>query len=526
MVQKKVKGDYSFYEKLDAGELPEDFVAVYGEEFAVGCLRDVFDNAVLPFMVASRFRYRNISAVIKSVNICRLVNDSKTPLELLELFLFEKVNRNKVLNLDFESTVTSTEFGPFIDAKMTHLYDKVKSGNYSWWTSNIFDQLAALTSDYDRKKRAGISTPYALVSKLIDNIGNLTATQYFLDPCCGRGIFLYEIKQRLISKGETEKDCLAKLSGWDIDLRKSYIAEALIDPNMVSEQPCISLHDSIEVTLLRKFDVVIGNPPFQSQTEGDASLWPQFIQKGFELLKDEGFMALILPGKFALPGPNIRKGRINCWDKFIRPFAVKHVNLGECSKFFPKIGRTPDYFGFFVMQKVANSAETEVVTNEATFKLDLSGMKFLPRRGNKCTFEIFKKVQDWRDVNGCCMFQRGERIRAVTTPKIGFRKMQWAAYEASLVYDLEGTADFRNTLAEFGWLEIPKKSTKEILDSVFLSKLFRFMGFSCNDGTFNQGFQRSLPMLDLNKVWTDLEIYHVFQFTQLEIAHIEATIRS
>jgi hypothetical protein len=50
-----------------------------------------------------------------------------------------------------------------------------------------------------------------------------------------------------------------------------------------------------------KFDVVIGNPPYQdpSSAAKNVKLWPRFVAHSIELLKDGGFVSLITPDSWA-----------------------------------------------------------------------------------------------------------------------------------------------------------------------------------------------------------------------------------
>ena len=57
-----------------------------------------------------------------------------------------------------------------------------------------------------------------------------------------------------------------------------------------------------------KFDVIVGNPPYQGakSTGGKAgkppTIWPKFVQLGNELLTDDGIMVMVHPAMYRKPG--------------------------------------------------------------------------------------------------------------------------------------------------------------------------------------------------------------------------------
>ncbi len=75
-----------------------------------------------------------------------------------------------------------------------------------------------------------------------------------------------------------------------------------------------------------KFDVIVGNPPFQEVTETGrkdqaSNLWTKFWVKSLELAKDDGVVSLITPTSWLSPSANLRGsykflGKTRLWDVF------------------------------------------------------------------------------------------------------------------------------------------------------------------------------------------------------------------
>ena len=97
-----------------------------------------------------------------------------------------------------------------------------------------------------------------------------------------------------------------------------------------------------------KFDVIIGNPPYQG-SGGSNHLWPKFIQKSISTIKDGGWLAYITPDKWREPvNPTAVGASIQIHNNNIT--VVKdtdsYFNIGESTSYFilskePYKGVTP-----------------------------------------------------------------------------------------------------------------------------------------------------------------------------------------
>ena len=274
-----------------------------------------------------------------------------------------------------------------------------------------------------------------------------------------------------------------------------------------------------------KFDVVLANPPYQSDVKGDASLWPLFIQQNFNLVKDQGTVAMIVPSVFGLPGPNIRKGKINCWTEYLQTKKLKVLNIGECSKHFKGVGLSPEYFGYFIAENTQDTTTpTSIVTLKEQFTINIANYDFLPARGSQIDFSIVGKIQDLGRQIGTMPISRGGGYpeNGLGGNVMVFKKARYQPYIKCVDFDFTGCRDFRKEITDFGWMSIPAQATEKSAKSVFFSKLFIYYSSLMFSVTFNQGFHQSLPKLDLTKVWTDSDIYKLVGLNAKEIAYIES----
>ena len=122
-------------------------------------------------------------------------------------------------------------------------------------------------------------TSESLVKKIIKVFDVAFEHKSVLEPSCGEGSFVNMIRRFAPS---------AEITAVDIDenVRNNYRSS---DVKFVCD-------DFLMHTFNEKFDIVIGNPPFNLKTRSDyCDTTEGFIIKGLELLKPEGNLYLVLP---------------------------------------------------------------------------------------------------------------------------------------------------------------------------------------------------------------------------------------
>lgn len=169
-----------------------------------------------------------------------------------------------------------------------------------------------------RKKIGAFYTPLT-VSTALSLWGIRSKKDLILEPCFGGCTFLEAAIARLTSLGNSAPE--SNLFGCDIDpLAFSYL-KTRINPSNIDGH--FFLQDFIEHTPKQnskgKVDLVIGNPPYIRQSNfspkqrellgasmkkigvnihGRASLWAYFVLHALQFIKEDGRLALVLPGSF------------------------------------------------------------------------------------------------------------------------------------------------------------------------------------------------------------------------------------
>lgn len=255
-------------------------------------------------------------------------------------------------------------------------------------------------------------TPKDLVCRMIkilydtdNNIFNEKST--FLDLCCGSGIFLVWIAKCLIILGYEKENIAKRLYGIDISLSnvkltRKYLVALLGKENENIINKNIREGDSLNFNWIgefgmKKFDVIIGNPPYQAPKKitgkkkgtigGD--LWSKFVEKSLELAEDGGYISLIHP-------PMWRKPEHKIWD-LLTENQIKYLEI-HSEKDGSKTFGAQTKFDWYVVQKTPYKESTKIIDEEGVgYSLNLNELPFIPNYN----FEDFGSILAKDDEEKC-----------------------------------------------------------------------------------------------------------------------------
>jgi hypothetical protein len=373
----------------------------------------------------------------------------------------------------------------------------------------------------------------------------------FLDPCFGRGTFLLKIVDRLMQYHKAE-DIAKMIYGVDID---SYCVQTTRDIvarrlNIAPDELLYIVQDNYITwePANMKFDLIIGNPPFQEGGRDDQAnkLWPHFIKKSSDLLNDNGYCVMISPTGWMQPTADIGKGTgANAVSIFNDVFKKNNFILANVDsdslqkKYFPGVGST---FSYFVFQKAVYAGTTEFITPTGSIHVDVTSIDSLPKVTSSYSLSIVKKMVGtafaFNDQNHNLNGHEQATPDATHIHKVYHTNKKGGTYwyadtlsqfnaKPKVIITLSGKylAVFNNTdgftnmcMALICKTDDEAKQAEIVLNS----KLYRFWVEMQKFSGFNpRKLILKLPEVDLTQQWDDHAVYAHFKLTDEEIAYLE-----
>ena len=359
----------------------------------------------------------------------------------------------------------------------------------------------------------------------------------FLDPGCGRGTFLLALMSKLEAYGHDRKHIITNmLYGVDSSRVQSMIARKSLQ--LACNTPSnIFCDDSLTRKFNMKFDVIIGNPPYQGNNDKGTkqpkshNLWSKFVDCSMELIKDDGFIGFVTPDSWMSPNSQVLKT--------FKDNSLIWVDI-EVGKYFT-VGSS---FTAWVMQKNKNTQSVSI----DGLTVDITKLQYLPRNFAK-TYPIHDKVINSTDPKlsihcdtSCHSDHKHKNFSDTkdttykyttfhTNAQTKFCKKQSKDFfKSKIIWTTSGYFKPFFSAGNLGTSEVcqyiltDSAEAQNIL-SYLDSKLYKFIVNTGKwSGFLNGKVLASLPEL-ASKIWTDQELYQHFGLTQEEIDYVEASVK-
>lgn len=382
-----------------------------------------------------------------------------------------------------------------------------------------------------------------LVDEILDQLPSevwSSSTSTFLDPAIAGGQFVSAIEHRLREAGHSNKNIASRVYGYESNrmrinyaINKYKLVGTYVNRNFLKE-------DSV-----MKFDVVVGNPPYQKENNQNGKLYPSFYLKSYELLKEDGYILFVTPSAWlkraALIFTKLRKNILENDLLYVNLDAGKYFDVGEsiCS---------------FIVKKTKSNIKTKVILDSNEYSVDLNSEiklvltdedKLWESINNKIISANFPKI-DWReDVHDHQNKLISKGIIAKERSKTYKYPIYYTASQKQYANHLFGDKDSLRVMVNLsghwhsyktpwkyiritramsgqGTLHLCCKDKAEArsIKSFLSSKLYHFWVQKTKTSGFNTGLAK-LPMLSTNKIWTDEDLFNLFNITKEEKDFIE-----
>jgi len=210
-----------------------------------------------------------------------------------------------------------------------------------WNEASLLGEVLALargaataprSSRSGRSSEGSVYTPAAIARAMIQEAH--VGPRRVVDPACGAGVFLLEAFERAflrrLESGQTQEQAARhafthEITGVDVDAEALAVAEFSLRMHALrlsglSDDVALDLQQADALLPLPSLDgqceCIVGNPPFVEgrglasshvallrerfnvASTGKVNLFAVFVERAFELLKDDGVLTLILPATF------------------------------------------------------------------------------------------------------------------------------------------------------------------------------------------------------------------------------------
>jgi len=371
-----------------------------------------------------------------------------------------------------------------------------------------------------------VITPISLVEEMLDKLPEdiwKNPDLTWADPCSKSGSFPLEIIYRLMKNLPIESETLRyehiinnMVSVYvNADRNKWVVAKAVYgDVSEVGKLKLLEI-DKLKENDMPKFDVVVGNPPFQNSKESkgntgrikglEKNLYQKFILLGINLLNENGYISLISPPGYL---KSTQWGISNNCFSELNVLDILNIKLNGILKHF-KV-KTP--LTYFVAKKTKKRSNNTLIESFEKVERDISNDFHVPSSIDKYTYSIISKMQN----------PVGNSIN----PKF-FRTNDRPEKEFVCIKGMNNrskTIDARNSPDEFSGADLiwETDNAKYICETYNTSPFLYLIRRLYYDAVIYFGVINGFKIPeDTSKSYSNKELYDFYGFTEEEINSIE-----
>jgi len=378
-------------------------------------------------------------------------------------------------------------------------------------------------------------------------------TNIFLNRALKRFIKSKHCNKILVAAGGhgSEVDVLVEMFGVDIIHKIVYNDKYSFFCNQIKRKyPSITVvkGDFITTEFDMKFDVVVGNPPYQDPKNDKRMLWNQILDKMAEVTEDNGYIAVVTPSTWLTASTNIHNS--------YRVFEEKQVEEAvifdkEDSPF--EEGTTVSYS---IIKNTSRQTDTNLYfakfskkTKDLVGTIDIAKEKFWPGQLEPINLAIHNKLKPFAKIEfikSCEFHNQGLKKKQrvsdtkskdfpythhVSAAITRYTSVKFSKHNTwKVMVPLTSTIDKAVINNNCGHgedmlsLYVADEDTAKNIKAVFTTKFYKFIGKLYKNGR-NQPLQNLFPVVDFTRTWNDAELYQLVGLTQEEIDYVKANVK-
>ena len=210
-----------------------------------------------------------------------------------------------------------------------------------------------------------------MVSKLPDTLF-LSDSTTFLDPSMASGQYVSAIEQRLRKHGHSDENIKSRVFGVEKNMLRVNYA---IKKNKLVGTYSVDVNDIPSILICNmKFDCIVGNPPYQTQTDGNSRpIWHLFVESSIKTLEDGGYLCYVHPSGWR----NV-EGAFKNVGNLIKSKDVEYLEIHDEKDGMNTFGAMTRY-DWYVLKNSPSSKKTSVKFQDGSTKIiDLNALSFIP----------------------------------------------------------------------------------------------------------------------------------------------------
>ena len=261
-----------------------------------------------------------------------------------------------------------------------------------------------------KEKFGEVNTPEFLIQEMLDKIPKNVwkdPMKKWLDPATGIGSFQMLVYERLLKGLVTWEPNLVKRHNHIIqnmlfmcEINDKNVKKAKkIFGEKANIKKCDFLDTKYPDFTHKKFDVILGNPPFNASQEyttkkgGGNALWPDFVEKSLSLLEPNGVLVFVHPSSWRKPEKKDESNKESLFKKMSRDYHIEYLEIHSKPEGLKTFGVQTRY-DWYVLKNMASNKKTLVKDETGQIQeLDLHKWDFLPN----CFYNEVKRLLSNKD---------------------------------------------------------------------------------------------------------------------------------